>query len=175
MPGPVIRAAVEWPMARTAWQAAERKRLSLALLLLPLLLGGCLANSIPTQSRPSCSWTSALPADADAVCVSTFHSLRIVLAAAIRGDGRTLRRLVPDGTVRRRIAAFGAAVRRKGNISVHITPSFTLARVRSGLLGAEFNIVGHTHHGDVKAPQTVYLDSRSGTPVIVQDQPMQEW
>jgi hypothetical protein len=58
---------------------------------------------------------------------------------------------------------------------VHITPSFTLERIRTDQLGAEFNIVGHTHHGDVKAPQTVYLAPRNGTTVIIQDQPMQEW
>lgn len=82
---------------------------------------------------------------------------------------------MPDPTIRHRIEVFGATVRNKGNISVHITPSFTLARVRSGNLGAEFNIVGKTHHGDVKAPQTVYLAPRGGSSVIVQDQPMQEW
>jgi hypothetical protein len=98
-----------------------------------------------------------------------------VLNAAIRGDEATLRRLVPDSTIRHRIAVFGDTVRHKGNISVHITPSFTLTTTRNGDLGAEFNIVGKTHHGDLKAPQTVYLASRGGSHVIVQDQPLQEW
>jgi hypothetical protein len=98
-----------------------------------------------------------------------------VLNAAVRGDDGTLRRLVPDATIRHRIAVFGASVRRKGNISVHITPSFTLEKMQSRRLGAEFNIVGHTHHGDVKAPQTVYLGVRHGATVIIEDQPMQEW
>jgi hypothetical protein len=93
----------------------------------------------------------------------------------MRGDATTLRRLVPDTVIRRRITTFGASVRHKGNISVHITPSFTLSKLRSDELGAEFNIVGHTHHGDVKAPQTVYLARRNGTTIIIQDQPMQEW
>jgi hypothetical protein len=151
------------------------RRLGLGLALAPALLCGCLPNSIPSQSHPSCSWTSEPPANADSVCLSTFHTLRAVLNAAIRGDETTLSHLVPAPTVRRRIAVFGATVRHKGNISVHITPSFTLATVRNHNLGAEFNIVGKTHHGDVKAPQTVYLASRGGSNVIVQDQPMQEW
>ena len=155
--------------------ASGRKRLGIALILAPTLLCGCVSLSVPSQSNPSCSWTSQLPSNADAVCLSTFHTLRAVLDAAIRGDETTLRRLVPDAVIRHRIAAFGASVRHKGNISVHITPSFTLEKIRSDQLGAEFNVVGHTHHGDVKAPQTVYLAARNGTTVIIQDQPMQEW
>jgi hypothetical protein len=151
------------------------RRLGLCLVLAPTLLGGCLSNSIPSQSHPSCSWTSQPPANADSVCLSTFHALRAVLNAAIHGDDATLRRLVPDSNIRHRIAVFGDMVRHKGNISVHITPSFTLTTIRNGDLGAEFNIVGTTHHGDVKAPQTVYLASRGGRHVIVQDQPLQEW
>ncbi len=151
------------------------KRLGIVLILVPTALCGCTALSVPSQSNPSCSWTSQLPTNADAVCLSTFHTLRSVLQAAIRGDETALRRLVPDAVIRHRIAMFGASVRHKGDISVHITPSFTLSTLRSGQLGAEFNIVGHTHHGDVKAPQTVYLARRGGITVIIQDQPMQEW
>lgn len=158
-----------------ALKASGWKQLSLALILAPGFLCGCVSLSVPTQNNPSCSWTSQLPTNADAVCVSTFHTLRTVLDAAIRGDERTLRHLIPDGVIRRRIAVFGASVRHKGNISVHITPSFTLSTIGGGRLGAEFNIVGHTHHGDVKAPQTVYLGSRGGTTIIIEDQPMQEW
>lgn len=140
-----------------------------------MLLSGCLSNSIPSQSNPSCSWSSQPPGNADALCVSTFHTLRSVLNAAIQGDGTTLRRFVPDPKIRHRIAVFGATVRHKGNISVHVTPSFTLGATRNGDLGAEFNIAGSTHDGNVKAPQTVYLATRGGRTVIVHDQPLQEW
>ena len=107
--------------------------------------------------------------------MTSYKLLASVLRAAIRGDGATLAQAVPNSELRRKIATFGASVRKKGNISVHVTPSFTMSRLRDGKLGAEFNIVGHTHHGDVKAPQTVYLEVRSGATIIVQDQPMQEW
>jgi hypothetical protein len=151
------------------------RRSGLGLILAPVLLGGCLSISIPSAAHPSCSWSSQPPSNSDSVCLSTFRTLRTILNAAIDGNETTLRRLVPDPTIRGRIAVFGATVRHKGNISVHITPSFTLGRQQNGALGAEFNIVGKTHHGDVKAPQTVYLESRGGRTVVVQDQPMQEW
>lgn len=156
-------------------KASWWKRLGIVLILAPTALCGCVSFGVPSQSDPSCSWTSQLPSNADAVCVSTFHTLRAVLNAAIRGDETTLRRFVPDAVIRHRIVAFGASVRHRGDISVHITPSFTLSRMPRGILGAEFNIVGHTHHGDVKAPQTVYLARRGGSTIIIQDQPMQEW
>ena len=98
-----------------------------------------------------------------------------MLRAAIRGDRSALAQAVPNAAIRRKIASFGAGVRQKGNISVHVTPSFTMSRLGNGNLGAEFNVVGHTHHGDVRAPQTVYLTVRSGATIVVQDQPMQEW
>jgi hypothetical protein len=151
------------------------RRLGLSLVMAPMLLSGCMSVSIPSQSDPSCSWSSQPPGNADSLCVSTFHTLRSVLNAAIQGDGATLRRFVPNPTIRHRIADFGTTVRHKGNISVHVTPSFTLGITPNGDLGAEFNIVGSTHHGDVKAPQTVYLAARGGSAVIVHDQPMQEW
>lgn len=150
------------------------RRLAIGFFLASLLLTGCLPG-VPSASHPSCSWTTQPPSNADAICVSTYDTLQRLLEAAIRGDRATLLRLVPDPIIRHRIAVWGAMVRRKGNISVHVTPSFTLATIRNGSLGAEFNIVGHTHHGDVKAPQTVYLALRAGRRVVVQDQPMQEW
>ncbi|HEX6506464.1 MAG TPA: hypothetical protein VF221_02425 [Chloroflexota bacterium] len=93
----------------------------------------------------------------------------------MRGDTTVLRRLVPGPAIRHKIQVFGAGVRRRGDISVHITPSFTLEQAPDGSLGAGFNMVGATHHGDVKAPQTVYLARSRGHLVIVQDQPGQEW
>jgi hypothetical protein len=93
----------------------------------------------------------------------------------MRGDDATLRRLIANARVRGNIARFGTSVQDKGNISVHITPSFTLSISNAGYLGAEFNIAGKTHHGNVQAPQTVYFTRRAGQQVLVQDQPDEEW
>jgi hypothetical protein len=151
------------------------RRLWPVAVLCPALLTACLSNNVPSQAHPSCSWTSLPPTNAASLCDRTFTTLRRVLQASIGLDAETLRRLVAPPGIRAKIARWGEHVHTQGDASAHITPSFTLERAPSGYLGARFNMVVKTKRGAFTAPQTVYLASRSGRQVIVQDQPDQEW
>jgi hypothetical protein len=93
----------------------------------------------------------------------------------VRYDLRTIRRLVTNPRVARRIIAHAASLQARGVQSLHITPSFTLGRSRRGNLGAAFNMVGTSRHGNITAPQTAYLVVRDGSATVVDDQPEEEW
>ncbi len=150
------------------------KRLVALLLLLPLL-SGCFTDSLPSQRHPICSWTSAVPSNANRLCGETYRTLSTVLKASVQGDRVTVHRLVPKRQIARRIIAFGAAERRDGIHYIRIVPSYTLEIEQNGSVGASFGLVGVTNRGSLKAPQVMYLRMSHGVQVISGDQPQQEW
>jgi hypothetical protein len=134
-----------------------------------------LGISYPSQTRPTCSWTSQPPSNADALCNAVFHTLRSLADAEERGDDATVRRLVTNPAVAHRIIAYGRTLRAAGVQNLHIVPSFTLGRVPGGYLGAGFFILGKTRHGTSEGKENVYLHFRGETAIVVRDQPAQEW
>jgi hypothetical protein len=145
------------------------------LLLLPLVTSACGLPGLPSQNDPTCSWTSAIPANHDRVCKTTFETLSALVRADVRGDWATIHRLVPTASVAHKIVVFGQQERAQRIIYLHVVPTLTLGAVRGGLLGVGFNITGKTHEGNVQAPQSLYLRLRRGRALVVQDQPDQEW
>jgi hypothetical protein len=130
---------------------------------------------MPSQSQPVCSWVTAPPANHDALCRTVYATLDAIARAEVRDDTRTIRRLVSNPHVARRIIAHAVSLRTSGVESLHITPSFTLGQSRNGYLGAGFNVVGATRKGGIAAPQTIYLLVRHGMATVVDDQPEEEW
>lgn len=150
------------------------KRLVPLLLLLPLL-AGCFTDSLPSQRHPICSWTSAVPSNANRLCGETYRTLSAVLKASVRRDRATVHQLVPSRQIAGRIIAFGEAERRDGIHYIRIVPSYTLETEQNGSVGASFGLVGVTNRGSLKAPQVMYLRMSHGVQVISGDQPQQEW
>jgi hypothetical protein len=130
---------------------------------------------VPSQAQPVCSWSSAPPANHDAICRAVYDTLSAIARAEVRDDTGSIRRLVSNPRVARRIIAHATALKARGVESLHITPSFTLGTSRQGYLGAAFNMVGASRHGSITAPQTVYLVIGHGRPRVVDDQPEEEW
>ncbi|MDQ2741563.1 MAG: hypothetical protein M3Z66_04600 [Chloroflexota bacterium] len=149
-------------------------RLVPLLLLLPLL-AGCFTDSLPSQQHPICSWTSAVPINANRLCGQTYRTLSTVLKASVSGDQAAVHRLVPSRQIAGRIIAFGDAQRRDGIHYIRIVPSYTLETEQNGSVGASFGLVGVTNRGSLKAPQVMYLRMSHGVQVISGDQPQQEW
>ncbi len=149
-------------------------RLVPLLLLLPLL-AGCFTGSLPSQNDPVCSWTSAVPSNANRLCGQTYRTLSTVLKASVRGNRATVHRLVPSRQIAGRIIAFGDAQRRDGIHYIRIVPSYTLETEQNGSVGASFGLVGVTNRGSLKAPQVMYLRLSHGVQIISGDQPQQEW
>jgi len=147
-----------------------------AVVALSLLSAGCgLINGIPSQTHPSCSWTTQVPSNADSVCNTVFATLRALTEAEFRGDQRTIHRLVPKAAVAARIVDFGRRKRREGLRSLRPTPSLTLGASAHGTLGVGAQVVGQTRGGSFRVPETVYVRVRDGTAYVVDDQPEQEW
>ncbi len=144
------------------------------LLLLPLL-AGCFTDSLPSQRHPICSWTSAVPSNANRLCDDTYRTLSTVLKASVQRDQATVHRLVRSRQIAGRIIAFGEAERRDGIHYIRIVPSYTLEIERNGSVGASFGLVGVTNRGSLKAPQVMYLRMSHGVQIISGDQPQQEW
>jgi hypothetical protein len=56
-----------------------------------------------------------------------------------------------------------------------VVPSITLRSAEGGVVGAGFYLVGHTRHGKLARPQTVFLKLQGNKAYVIQDQPGQEW
>jgi hypothetical protein len=150
------------------------RRLLLALALLPLLTG-CFSEDLPTQSNPTCSWSSSPPANSDALCRSAFTTIRGLAEASKRGDNAAIHRLVADQQAAGRIIRYSRQIRQDKVLWLHAVPSFTLRQTPDGYLGAGFYLLGKTERDRIKAPQTLVLRVRAGKAVVVADQGGQEW
>lgn len=150
------------------------RRALTGLAILPFFLCGCLAGSIPSQSKPSCSWSSTPPSNAGSLCQRVFRTLADVVRAERRGDNATIRRIAAP-PIAGRIIAHGRGLRRQGILDLHVVPSITLETLDSGEIGAGFYLQGKTRAGKVHQPETVYLDVGSRRARILHDQPLQEW
>lgn len=141
-----------------------------------LLCAGCgLLGGLPSQSHPSCSWTTQPPNNPDSVCATVFSTLRMLALADLNGDDATIHRLVTSPAVARRIIAFGRDERRLGLHSLHVTPSLTLGASVNRTLGVGLQLVGQTRGGSLRAPQTIYVRLHGDSATVVDDQPEQEW
>jgi len=150
-------------------------RAAAGLALIPLLLGGCALVQYPSQARPICSWASTPPRGAGALCTTTFRTLKTLASSEARGDNASIRRLVADSKVARRIIAYGATARGERAYNLHIVPSLTLDTSLPGLVGAAFDLAAQGRLGQIHVSETVYLRIRRGTAVVVHDQPGEEW
>lgn len=148
---------------------------AVAACLLTVGLSGCLGLSVPTQRHPICSWGSQPPANAGAVCSEAFATLSAVTRADFKGNARSVRRLVPNRTVARRIIKFGIAQRQGGVRVLHVVPSIALDVVRPGYIGAGFYLLSESRAGKGSLQETVYLRVRHGRALVVADQPGQDW
>lgn len=144
-------------------------------LLLLSCLGGCSLVSVPSQAHPDCSWSTSPPGNQKSLCAQTFRTLRALAQAAASGNDSTVRRLVPNASVARRIIAYGRDQRRQGLQWMHIDPSIAMGTVSGGRVGAGFYIIGRSGAGKISAPETLYLRVRDGRAIVVGDQPAQEW
>lgn len=150
-------------------------RLAASLLVAGTLLSGCLGTSVPTQSNPSCSWDSSVPAHASSICTSVFHTLSSIAAALQTGNDAAIRRLVSSGSVRHKLVNYGRGLRAQGVRNLHVVPSITLDQLKRGSIGAGFYVNGNITGGRVNAPQTVELRLVHGRASVINDQPGQEW
>lgn len=144
-------------------------------LVLALLLTGCSFPGLPSQRHPSCSWQAQIPPNQAALCAIAFATVSTLVRAEVSGNDRTIRRLVTDPAVARRIIAYGRQERRAGIIYLRVGPSLVLGRTTRGLLGVGLTIAGKTHHGNVSVPETVYLRVRGRRATVSADQPDEEW
>lgn len=153
-----------------------RRFLPASFLALALTLGGCgLVSGLPSQSNPTCSWTSQPPANADAVCRTVFRTMQALTKAEQHGDDAVIRRLVPEPVVAGRIIAFGRAQRRHGLRFLRPSPSMTLGASSKHTLGVGVEVVGQSAAGKIAVPESVFVRLRGGTAYVVGDQPEQEW
>jgi hypothetical protein len=147
-----------------------------AVMLLALFLTGCaLEQHLPSQGNPTCSWGSEVPANAQKLCGITFTTLSLVARAELRGDTRTIRRVVTNRDVAGRILAHTSDLHRVGVRTLHVVPSLTLSTTAQGYVGAGFYLLGTSKQGRIKSPQTVYLRVARGSATIVGDQSDQQW
>jgi hypothetical protein len=149
-------------------------RLRPLLLILAIALCGCLTEPVPTQNNPSCSWTTAPPANPNALCDRVFPVLRDVTRAIWRGDDATIRRYAAP-PVASRIIAYGRRLRPLGITDLHVVPSYTMSVQSRGEFGAGFYVLGQTHHGPIKDQESVYLRVTRSSVRIMHDQPQQNW
>jgi hypothetical protein len=139
-------------------------------------LSGCgLISGLPSQANPTCSWTSQVPKNEDAICRTVFRTMQAITRAEQRGDDRTIRRLVPNPVVAERIIDFGRQKRREGLHGIHASPSLTLGASVNATLGVGVQIVGQSGSGKFSVPETVYVRFRIGAAYVVNDQPEEEW
>jgi hypothetical protein len=138
------------------------------------LISAC--GAYPSQTNPTCSWTSQPPGNADAICKETFMTLTMVVKAEERGDSRAVRDLVTNPLVAARIIDFGSTQRAKGLRELHVVPSLTLGSLPGpNQTGVGFQLGGHGKNGNFEGSETVYVRIKAGRAVIVADQPNQEW
>jgi hypothetical protein len=149
-------------------------RLRPLLLVLVITLSGCLSEPVPTQTDPSCSWTTTPPTNADKLCSRIFPVLSAVTRAIRTGDDGTVRHYAAR-PVANRIIAYGRELHPLGITNLHVVPSYTMSVQGSGELGAGFYVLGQTHHGRIKDQETVYLRVTPSTIRITHDQPQQNW
>lgn len=143
--------------------------------LLMIGLSGCLGISLPTQRQPICSWGSQPPGNAATLCREVFSTLRALAQADFTGNTATVRRLVPNRAVARRIIRYGIMQRRNGVRVLHVVPSIALDNVRPGHVGAGFYLLSESRVGRGSTAETVYLRVRHGHALVVADQPAQDW
>jgi len=161
---------------RPFWTAAAgHARALLILTALVPLLTACSLVSLPSQSKPICSWSSNVPPDADAICRGTFGTISSVLTAAVRGDAVTVRRLVVSGVAARKIFAYGAYVRAAGSKDIHAVAAPTLDARPDGSVFVVFYIVGHTRTGKLSDAEAITLAQRSGRWVVTADERHEAW
>jgi hypothetical protein len=140
----------------------------------PVLIAAC--GGYPSQSNPTCSWTSQPPGNADAICKETFRTLTKVAQAEAKGDFKTIHTLVSNPSVAARIIDFGNSERAQGLKELHVVPSLTLGSLQtSDRTGVGFHLGGRRVHGSFEGTETVYMQIRGGRAVIVLDQPNEEW
>lgn len=143
--------------------------------LLTIGLSGCLGISLPTQRKPICSWGSQPPGNAAALCREVFSTLSGLAQADFTGNTGTVRRLVPNRAVARRIIQYGVMQRRNGVRVLHVVPSIALDNVRPGRVGAGFYLLSESRAGRGSTAETLYLRVRHGHALVVADQPGQDW
>lgn len=154
---------------------ARWQRHALLSCFLAAGLTGCLGIDVPTQNHPICSWGSQPPKNSAALCGVAFRTLRTLARADFTGNVRTIRRLVPNRTVARRIIQYGVNERRNGVHVLHIVPSIALDNIHPGYIGAGFYLLSESRLGRTSAPETVYLRVRGRHATVVADQPAQDW
>lgn len=151
-----------------------KRACGLFVACLPFVASAC--GNLPSQSNPTCSWTSQPPGNADTICRESFHTLTQIARAEVRGDNKTVHALVSNRSVAARIIDFGKRERARGLKELHVVPSLTLGSLQtSNQTGVGFHLGGKRVHGNFEGSETVYVLIRRGKAVIVLDQPGQEW
>ena len=146
----------------------------LPCLGLLLILTGCLSQPVPTESHPTCSWTTEPPKDADQVCTRVFAVLTTVTRAISQGDERTIRRhAAPD--VAAHIILYARQLRPLHPTGLHVVPSFTMSVDKPALYGAGFYVLGKTRQAPIKDQESVYVRVTSKSVHIAHDQTQQYW
>jgi hypothetical protein len=146
-----------------------------AAVALLLCVCGCSLQGVPTQQHPSCSWANQPPDNSDALCTQVFRTLKTIVQAEVRGDNRTIRRLVQDSSTRKRIIAYGAALRAETILDLHVRPSLTLDALKPGSLAASLYLIGITKRAKHTPEETVYFQLRHGSAIVTHDVPGEEW
>jgi hypothetical protein len=140
-----------------------------------LLLTGCFGETLASTKNPICSWNSQVPSNAQQLCTSTYKTLNGVAQAEVKGNSGEIRRLVVRRSVAQRIARFGAKIRARRIIWMHVVPSYTLTVIHPGLIGARFYLVGQEKNANIKSAEAIFLRVRDGKARIMYDFPEQDW
>ena len=144
------------------------------LALLVTSVTGCSLASLPSQHNPTCSWSSSPPANADALCTTSFDTLTKIVQAVQKGDNQAIKTIVTNPSVAARIMAYSRTQRVAHARRLHVVPSFTL-ETSGDLLGAGFYVLGKNDSGNVNSPETLYLKVKGRSATVVEDQPNQDW
>ena len=141
---------------------------------LSVALTGCLSEPVPTQSDPSCSWTTTPPGNASTMCDRVFPVLNAVTHAIQTGNDAVIRHYAAPA-VANRIIAYGRQLRPLGVSGLHVVPSFTMSVEGKGEVGAGFYVLGKSQQAPIKDQESVYLRMTPRSARIVHDQPQQNW
>jgi len=104
-----------------------------------------------------------------------FQTLKTIVQAEARGDNRSIGSLVQDSGTRKRIIAYGAALRAETILNLHVRPSLTLDALKPGSLAASLYLIGITKHAKQTPEETVYFQLRHGMAIVTHDVPGEEW
>jgi hypothetical protein len=149
----------------------------IATVALLLLLAGCSLNVTepPNVAKPTCGWSSPIPANGDKICAVAYRTLATLTTAEVRGDNRQIRRLVANPAVARRIIRYGQQVRAQRVQSFHPVPNPLLALESHSKIDVAVSLVGKTRQYELTEVEAITVQIRHGRAIIIADQPGEEW